>query len=79
MTEGGWRGLEEGSNCEDVAVGAGAGAPGFMVGTRRFGVAVCRQTGTGHLESQATKRKQIGKLSTALPAEREQTETTSGE
>jgi hypothetical protein len=31
MTEGGCRGDDEGSNCEDVAVGAGAGAAGFMV------------------------------------------------
>lgn len=31
MTEGGCSGDEEGSNCEDVAVGAGAGAAGFMM------------------------------------------------
>jgi hypothetical protein len=31
MTEGGCSGDEEGSNCEEVAVGAGAGAAGFMM------------------------------------------------
>lgn len=31
MTEGGCKGEEEGSNCDDVAVGAGAGAAGFMM------------------------------------------------
>ena len=31
MTEGGCSGDEEGSNCDDVAVGAGAGAAGFMM------------------------------------------------
>jgi len=31
MTEGGCNGDEEGSNCEEVAVGAGAGAAGFMM------------------------------------------------
>jgi hypothetical protein len=31
MTEGGCSGDEEGSNCEEVAVGAGAGVAGFMM------------------------------------------------
>jgi hypothetical protein len=30
MTDGGCNGEDEGSNCEDVAVEAGAGAAGFM-------------------------------------------------
>jgi hypothetical protein len=30
MTDGGCSGDDDGSNCEDVAVDAGAGAAGFM-------------------------------------------------
>ena len=29
-TDGGWRGDEEGENCEELAVGGWAGARGFM-------------------------------------------------
>ena len=52
MTEGGCSGEEEGSNCDDVAVGAGAGVAGFMMASESRCEKVPLEEGCRTLEAE---------------------------